>query len=170
MQALYYYSKKIDNAKIDSYNIDSLKGENTHLLAGEMIDGQSAQVPATGIDDFSDIQAQIKKVFTAGPLVKENAGIVILNGTDALGLAKLQKDKLFDQGASILATSDATAQATTTIVDNSEGKKPNTLAYLTKTYSAKVISDPTLAASYPSADFILILGASAVPKTSSSDQ
>ncbi len=170
MQALYYYSKKIDNAKIDSYNIDSLKGENTHMLAGEMIDGQSAQVPATGIDDFSDIQAQIKKVFTAGPLVKENAGIVILNGTDALGLAKLQKDKLFDQGASILATSDATAQATTTIVDNSEGKKPNTLAYLTKTYSAKVISDPTLAASYPSADFILILGASAMPKTGSSGQ
>lgn len=171
LQALYYYGKRVDNSKIDSYNINSLKGDKAYMLGGDMIAGQSVQIPAAGIDDFSEIQAQIKKVFSAGPLVKENAGIVILNGTDAVGLAKQQKNKLFEQGADVLSVADALAnQPNTTIIDNSEGKKPNTLAYLKKTYKATVVTNPTLTANYPAADFILILGESAVPKPSSSSQ
>ena len=171
MQSLYYYMKKIDNAKIDSYNINTLKGDMSTMLASYASpDGQSALIPAAGLDDFSQIVAQIKKVFSAAPLVKENAGIVILNGTDAVGLARLQKNKLFDQGASILATGDADTQARTTIIDNSLGKKPNTLAYLKKTYSAEVVTNPVLTRSYPAADFILVLGESAVPKTGGNSQ
>jgi hypothetical protein len=163
--------KKIDNAKIDSYNINTLKGDMSTMLASYASpDRQSALIPAAGLDDFSQIMAQIKKVFSAAPLVKENAGIVILNGTDAVGLARLQKNKLFDQGASILATGDADTQARTTIIDNSLGKKPNTLAYLKKTYSAEVVTNPVLTRSYPAADFILVLGESAVPKTGGNSQ
>ncbi len=167
MQSLYYYMKKIDNAKIDSYNINTLKGEKVTMLASYTSpEGQSALIPAAGLDDFSEIAAQIKKVFTAGPLVKENAGIVILNGTDSLGLAKQEKLKLFNQGADVLVVGDAPAnQPKTTIIDNSLGKKPNTLAYLKKTYGASVVTEATLSKSYPAADFILIVGESAVPKT-----
>ncbi len=168
MQSLYYYGKKIDNTKIDSYNINTLKGEDITMLANYTSpDGQSALIPAAGMDDFTEIAAQIKKVFTAGPLMKENAGLVILNGTDAIGLAKLQKNKLLSQGASVLAVGDATTQPNTTIIDNSQGSKPNTLAYLKKEYKATVVTNSTLTASYPAADFILILGESAAPKTSS---
>ncbi len=171
LQTLFYYAKKIDNAKIDSYNIDTLKGGSTHMLIGDMIAGQSVQIPAAGVDDFSDIQLQLKKVFSAGPLVKENAGVVILNATDAVGLAKQQKAKLFNQGANILLVGDAVVnQDATTIVDNSQGQKPNTLAYLKKTYNATVVVDPTLTANYPAADFILVLGESALPKTSTTTQ
>jgi hypothetical protein len=170
LQALYYYTKKVDNTKIDSYNINTLKGDKAYMLTGDMIAGQSVQVPVEGIDVFDDIQAQIKKVFTAGPLMKENAGIVILNGTDAVGLAKQQKNKLFAQGADVLSTDDAPAnQPNTTIIDNSQGKKPNTLAYLKKTYSATVVASPTLTANYPAADFILIIGETAVPKPTSTN-
>ncbi|QQS69194.1 LCP family protein [Candidatus Saccharibacteria bacterium] len=167
MQSLYYYMKKIDNAKIDSYNINTLKGDKVTMLASYTSpEGQSALIPAAGLDDFSEIAAQIKKVFTAGPLVKENAGIVILNGTDSLGLAKQEKLKLFNQGADVLVVGDAPAnQPKTTIIDNSLGKKPNTLAYLKKTYGASVVTEATLSKSYPAADFILIVGESAVPKT-----
>ncbi|QQS20116.1 LCP family protein [Candidatus Saccharibacteria bacterium] len=167
MQALYYYGKNIDNSKIDSYNINTLKGENSTMLSNYASpDGQSALIPAAGVDNFADIAAQIEKIFSAGPLVKENAGVVILNGTDAVGLAKQAKNKLFSQGVEVLTTGDAPAnQAATTIVDNSLGKKPSTLAYLKKTYQATVVANPTLTANYPAADFILILGENAVPKT-----
>jgi LCP family protein required for cell wall assembly len=166
MQALYYYGKKIENAKIDSYNINTLKGENTPMLASYTAPGgQSALVPAAGLDDFSEIQAQIKRVFTASSLVKENASVVILNGTDAVGLARQQKTKLFEQGMEVLSLGDAPAnQAATTVIDNSAGAKPNTLAYLKKKYSASTVANPTLTANYPEADFIVILGQSALPK------
>lgn len=169
MQSLFYYAKKVDNTKIDSYNINTLKGENTTMLASYASpDGQSALIPAAGLDDFTEIAAQIKKIFTAGPLVKENAGIVVLNGTNAVGLAKQVKNKLFAQGSEILAVGDAPAnQPNTTVIDNSLGKKPNTLAYLKKTYNATVVSNQILTKNYPAADFILILGDNAVPKPDS---
>ncbi len=166
MEALYYYGKKINDTKIDSYSIRDLKGTATPMLVGDMIDGQSAQVPAAGIDDYSDIQAQIQYIFSATPVQKEGAGVVVLNATNTVGLAADQDTKLTNAGLSVLAHNDAAAnQAQTTIVDNSQGQKPNTLAYLKKTYNATVITDATQSANYPSADFILILGASAAPKT-----
>jgi hypothetical protein len=45
---------------------------------------------------------------------------------------------------------------------------PNTVAYLKKQYNATVITSTTLTAMYPNADFILILGQSAVPAPASS--
>ena len=169
MEALYYYGKKIDDTKIDSYSIRDLKGSGSPMLVGDMIDGQSAQVPAAGIDDYSDIQAQIQYIFSATPVQKENAGVVVLNATDTVGLAASQATKLKAAGLSVLAQNDASAnQAQTTIIDNSQGQKPNTLAYLKKTYNATVVTDATQTANYPSADFILILGASAVPKSAPS--
>ena len=166
MEALYYYGKKIDDSKIDSYNVRDLKGSGTPMLVGDMIDGQSAQIPAAGIDDFSDIQSQIQYLFSATPVQKENAAVVVLNATSTVGLAAQQATKLNEAGLSVLAHTDAsTNQAQTTILDNSQGQKPNTLAYLKKTYNATVVTDATQTANYPSADFILILGANAVPKT-----
>lgn len=171
MQALYYYGKKVDDTKIDSYNIRDLKGSSELMLVGDMINGQSVQIPAAGEDDFSDIQAQIQRIFSADPVEKENAAIVALNATDTVGLASEQAVKLTKKGATVLGHYDAaTTQPQSTIVDNSGGKKPNTLAYLKKTYSAKVVTDAALTANYPSADFILILGANAAPKTTTSNQ
>jgi LCP family protein required for cell wall assembly len=171
MQALYYYSKKVDDTKIDSYNIRDLKGSSELMLVGDTINGQSVQVPAAGLGDFSDIQAQIKHIFSASPVEKENAAIVILNATDSAGLAYEQAVKLDEKGAAILGHYDAsTNKPNSTIINNSAGKKPNTLAYLQKTYSATVAKDPTLTAKYPLADFILILGANAVPKTTAPSQ
>ncbi len=171
IQSLYYYTKKIDDTKIDSYNINTLKGENTTMLSNYTSpDGQSALIPAAGLDNYGDIAAQIKKIFTAGPLVKENASIVVLNATDAVGLAKQTKNKLFAQGAEVLVIADAPAnQVQSSLIDNSLGKKPNTLAYLKKTYGASVVQNKTLSQNYPAADFILLLGENAVPKTDTSN-
>ncbi|MCA9327876.1 LCP family protein, partial [Candidatus Saccharibacteria bacterium] len=159
MQALYYYGKKVDDSKIDSYSLRDLKGDSELMIQGSTIDGQSVQIPTAGVDNYTDIQEQIQKIFTAGPLYKENAIVVILNATDGVGLASQQASKLSKEGVNVAAKGDASAnQATTTVIDNSQGKKPNTLAYIKKTYNATVVTDNTLTANYPAADFILILG------------
>ncbi len=163
MQTLYYYGKKIDNNKVDSYNIRDLKGESTYMLVGDTINGQSVQVPAAGVGNFSDIQDQINFIFTATPVQKEKASVVVLNATETVGLAADQSEVLYDAGLTVLGHYDASAnQTNTTIVDNSDGKKPNTLAYLKSKYGATVVKDDIASANYPSAEFIVIVGADLV--------
>lgn len=159
IQTLYTFMKKVDNSKIDSYNINTLKGENTTMLTGYTSpNGQSALIPAAGIDDFTDIQAQITKLLTADAVTKEGATVVVLNGTETAGLAGKQIVTLEGKGMTVVTADAPAKQATSTIIDMSEGAKPNTLAYLKKKYNATTTTNATLKAGYPSADFIVILG------------
>ncbi len=159
IQTLYTYMKKIDNNKIDSYNINTLKSKDTTMLANYTSpNGQSALIPAAGVDDFTDIQAQITKILTADAVTKEAATVIVLNGTDTSGLAGKQIVTLEGKGMEV-ATGDAPAkQVASTLVDNSGGTMPNSLAYLKKKYSATATTNASLVAAYPNADFILILG------------
>jgi LCP family protein required for cell wall assembly len=169
IETLYTYMKKIDDSKIDSYNINTLKGENTTMLTSYTSpSGQSALVPAAGIDDYSEIRAQIQKLFTADPVTKEGAIVVVLNGTTKTGLAMSQENKLIAKGMEVSVGDAPANQPTTTIIDNSSGKMPNTLSYLKKQYSASAAANASLVATYPTADFIVILGQSAVPAPTTS--
>jgi len=165
VETLYTYMKKVDDSKIDSYNINNLQGKGTTMLVNQTIGNQDVYVPLAGIDDFTDIQKQIQKIFTADPVSKEGATTVVLNGTDTAGLAMKQENKLIGKGMTVSVGDAPATQATTTIIDNSNGEMPNTLAYLKTTYKATVTTSTSLTATYPNADFILILGQSAAPKT-----
>jgi polyisoprenyl-teichoic acid--peptidoglycan teichoic acid transferase len=169
IETLYTYMKKINDNSIASYNINTLKGGNTTMLANYTSpNGQSALIPAAGIDAFSAIQAQIQKILSSDPIAREGATVEVLNGTSTVGLASGQKSKLSVKGMTVGAADAQTTQASTTLIDNSQGKMPNTVAYLKKQYNATVITSTTLTAMYPNADFILILGQSAVPAPASS--
>ncbi|MGB4967060.1 MAG: LCP family protein [Candidatus Saccharimonadales bacterium] len=165
IQTLYYYSKKVDANKIDSFNLNTLKGQNTTMLTNYTSpNGQSALIPAAGLDDYTAIAAQIRRTFNASPLTKEAASVMVLNSTQYVGLARLQTNKLLEKGMDVAGQGNfATTQNTTTIIDNSNGQKPNTLAYLKTTYNATVVTDTVTATRYPDADFILILGKNAMP-------
>lgn len=170
MQSLFKVMKKIDDGKIDSYNVNTLKGPETTMLANyTTADGQSALIPAAGIDDYSDIATQIKKTFTSSPVAKEAAGIVVLNGTDLPGLAKLESNKLDAKGLNTILRANGTATAKTVIVDNSKGTKPNSIAYLKKRYSVSTSVDTQLASGYPNADIIVLLGNDAAAKYKTSN-
>jgi len=168
IETLYTYMKKIDDNKIDSYNINSLQGKGTTMLTNYTTpDGQSVLVPSAGLDDFTDIQTQITKILTSDPITKEGATVVVLNGTDTVGLALAQEGKLARKGMTV-SIADANAnQSTNTLIDNSNGEMPNTLAYLKSQYQAAIVTNAPLTRAYPGADFILILGQSSVPKTTS---
>ena len=172
IQTLYTYMKKVDNTKIASYNINSLNGTGTTMLANyTSADGQSALAPAAGVDDFSDIQAKLTKLLSNDGVTREGAQIVILNGTDTVGLAKAQEPKLIAKGITVLSEADApAAQATTTIIDNSAGHMSETVAYLKKQYKATVTTNAALSAAYPTADLILIVGKTAVPAATTTTQ
>ncbi len=165
IQTLYYYGKKVDATKIDSFNINTLKGKGTTMLANYTSpNGQSALIPAAGLDDFSEIALQLRRTFNADPVSKEAATVVILNSTDYVGLANQQTNKLIAKGMDVASQGNfATLQQQTTVIDNTAGTMPNTKAYLTGNYKASVVQDASTVSRYPNADFIIILGNSAAP-------
>lgn len=168
IQTLYSYVKEVDVSKIDSYNINTLKGEDETMLSNYTSpDGQSTLIPAAGVDNYDEIAAQIKRLFTASPVAKEAAKVVVLNATETAGLARSQSAVLAEKGIIIAAQGNATVQPTTTLINVSK-EKPNTLAALKTQYKATVVTNATMSANYPNADIIVILGESAVPKTSTS--
>ncbi|MEO6761414.1 MAG: LCP family protein [Candidatus Saccharimonadales bacterium] len=164
IETLYSYSKGLNDGNIKSLNVNTLDGKPM-LDNYTSPEGQSALIPTAGLDDFSDIQTQLKRQLSRDPVVREGASIVILNGTDTIGLASSQGDKLIDQGMVVEAVADAPAnQAKTSLIDNSKGHAPGTKTDLKQRYNAQVVKNETLSATYPNADFILILGQNAVPK------
>lgn len=169
IETLYTYMKKINDNNIASYNVNTLKGGNTTMLANYTSpDGQAALIPAAGLNDFSQIQAQIQRIMSSSPLARENATVEVLNGTAVNGLAGFQQNLLTSKGMTVSVADSPVNQATNTIIDNSQGKMPNTLAYLKKQYNASIVTNASLTDTYPDANFILILGQSSVPQTQTS--
>jgi LCP family protein required for cell wall assembly len=168
IETLYTYMKKINDNSIGSYNINTLKGGNTTLLTDYIApDGEDALVPNAGPTDYSVIQAQINRIMSSSPIAREAAVVEVLNGTDVTGLAGQNEGTLKSQGITVSVADAPANQATTTIIDDSQGQMPNTLAYLKSHFNATVVADPHLIYDYPSADFIVVLGQSAAPTTSS---
>ncbi len=163
IQSLIAATKDLSNNNITSLNINNLNGDDELMLANYRSEsGQSALIPAAGVDDFSDIQAALKKIMSNDPVVKEAANVVVLNGSDTEGLSKQYGETLTTKGMVVSITANApTKFPTTTLIDNSKGKKPGTLASLKATFGNNVSTNASLTATYPRADFIVVLGANA---------
>jgi hypothetical protein len=132
-------------------------------------DGQSALVPAAGIDDYSQIQAYLQQITSSNPVVQENASVVVLNATNTDGLASTQRSALMNQHVNVTAIGDATAtQAITTIIDNSAGKYPATRALLVKRYGNNVTTTNPYSGIYQ-ANFIIVVGTNQSPASNTGD-
>jgi LCP family protein required for cell wall assembly len=111
--------------------------------------------------NFDDIQAFIKNVFVLGPIWKEEPKIVILNGTATAGAAGKLSTKINNDGDVIQILSIGNAKtrnnATSSIIDYTNGAKPNTAAYLEKLVGVKP-TPPATPVKYPVADFEITVG------------
>lgn len=162
---LYDISKNITGNNIQSLSFNSADGKN--LLASYTApDGESALIPAAGIDEYGPMQAFIQRQTSSNPVVQEGATVTVLNGTDTNGLASKVKTKLMASHIDVTATGDSPTptQATTVIIDNTNGKKPATAAALVKLLGNHLTTQNTYGLSY-STDFIVILGTDQVPTT-----
>ncbi len=159
VRRLYDLMKDVDNNKIKSYGLNDLNGKD-YLGSYRTETGQSALVPAAGVDDFSDIQHAIQRLMSGSKVVQEDAHIVVLNGTDTYGLAGSNQTILSKRALNVIAIADATSTvARTYIINASGGQMPATLKSLKTVYQgAKVTTSNPYASKYDSADFIVVLG------------
>jgi LCP family protein required for cell wall assembly len=160
---LYDLTKQIDSKNIQSLSLNQVNGKNL-LMSYAAPDGESALIPAAGIDDFSDIQAFLNRLTSSNPVVQEGAKVAVLNGTTTNGLATKFKNKLVSDQLIVDKVGDSPnpPQATTLIIDNTKGKKPATSALLAKLFGVHPTTTNTLGLTYND-DFIVILGNDRVP-------
>jgi hypothetical protein len=141
-------------------------GGSKPLLAGYSApDGESALIPSAGIDDFSQLQAYYQQITSSNPVVKEDASVAVLNGSNVVGLAQQEANILTREGFDVTAIADASTEyPESMLVDLSNGQDPaakQALAQLLSINSTTVSSITTgesAEAQGYNANFVIILG------------
>lgn len=165
---LIQITKGISPSNIQSYAYcATLTPTCNHPILTDYTDpgsGESALIPTAGIGDYGQMEQYYKQLTSSSPVVKEGASVVILNASNAVGLAKQQEDVLESDGMDVATVGDAHNEyPTTMIIDNSNGKDPASLKLLQKLYPGTTVTGDTglpeaeEAQGYTS-DFVVVLG------------
>lgn len=146
------------------FKADSIKslplvkeGDNDVDLIG---DGPSGVIPKAGMFEYSEIHKYIAKKTISDPVIKEEAQIVVLNGTMISGYAAEQSKKLEEEGYTIIDVDSAPEQDyKKTKVYKLNENKPKTFEKLTKKFKAGADDTaPSWTKQYATADIIIVIG------------
>jgi LCP family protein required for cell wall assembly len=119
--------------------------------------GQEALIPVAGIGNYGQLTQYYNQLTSNNPVVKEGASVEVLNGTNTGGLAVKNKNLLQSKGVFVAGIGDAENNyQKSTIIDNSAGKDPATLALLKSIYGNNVTTQQ-LEGNYTTT-FVVIVG------------
>lgn len=155
---LYEIGKEINSDEIATL---SLVDPPNNLLTSVNISGQSIQRPKAGLNDFSEIQSFVRNQLKDGFIAKENASIVVLNGTSSSGLAAKRTAELKSYGYNVIGTGDAPTKnyKENVIVSLRGDDKKYTRHYLELRFGVKSVSSlPSGVSNDSNADFVIIVG------------
>ncbi len=139
----------------DSIQSISLVDAEPALFTG---DGANNIIPTAGTYDYSAIQAYIKKTMNASPLVKENAKVLVLNGSGVVGLAKTEGDKLTALGINVAAPANAPAGTyPKSVIYAIDSNKAKTAEKLSQIYGATPTTDKPPLEVAADIDFVIIV-------------
>lgn len=154
---LYDLVKPINGSNLQSLSLNDANGKNL-LTSYSAPGGQSALIPADGVDDFDSIQAFLNRLTSNNQIVQENATVAVLNATDSDGLASKEATLLKNKEINVTDVGDAkNNQSKTIIIDNSNGKKPATLKELEQIYGSNTTQANPYKGVYDD-DFIVLIG------------
>ncbi len=125
------------------------------------VNGQSTVQPKAGMFNYSEIQNFIKTQLKDGYITKENAKVLVLNGTTLPGLATAKADELKQYGYNVIgaASTPTSGWTQTMLIDLSHGQDKYTRHYLEqrfKTTAVTTMPDNTIQTN--GADFVIIVG------------
>jgi polyisoprenyl-teichoic acid--peptidoglycan teichoic acid transferase len=155
---LYNIFKDVSNANTTSIGLGDA---TTNLITTGMINGQSTVQPKAGLFKYSDIQNFVRGQLKDPYLTKENAKIMILNGTSQPGLATTESNLLKSYGYNIVGAANAptSGYARTTVIDLNHGKDKYTKHYLEQRLNVTATTTlPDATIQQNQADFVIIVG------------
>lgn len=140
-------------------SIDLFANNNQYITSGNM-NGQSISLPATGLFSYGKIHSYVTSQLPNPYLEKEDASILILNGTNTAGLATNLGNKLSSKGYNVTGVANASSTNwSKTSLYNINKTDLHTQNYLEKTLKVKVSKKP-ISKSIPTdgANFVIIIG------------
>ncbi|GAC1392611.1 MAG: hypothetical protein NVSMB46_08920 [Candidatus Saccharimonadales bacterium] len=159
VRRLYDIGKQIGSSSIQSVSMGDL------LTNYQAADGELALRPIDGLDDFTSIQNYLNRLIMNDPTISEKPTVIVLNGSNAYGVAKKEAAILTSRGFNVIDSGNAShIYANSLFVDKTNGGKPGSKSLLQKVLSANVtITGEALTESQGTkADFVVIVGSSAV--------
>lgn len=159
---LYSIIKTITPDKFASIGLAD--APNSYITTGN-VRGQSVVIPKAGIYNYTDIQTFVRGQLKDGYIIKENARILVLNGTTVEGKAASVAGQLQSYGYNVIGTANAPTNGwpQTTLVDLSRGKDKYTKNYLQKRFNVKAVSTmPGNTVATNGAHFVIIIGSDEV--------
>jgi LCP family protein required for cell wall assembly len=161
---LYSLTKGIGDSSTTSI---SLADKDNPLVTTGNINGQSVVLPKAGLYKYDAIQTFVRGQLKDPYILRENAKILVLNGTPTPGRATAKAAELRSYGYNVIGASNTTGSgwADTTLVDLTHHSK-YTKNYLEQRFGRKALT--TLAdKSIPTngADFVIILGSDEADST-----
>lgn len=157
MEKIYSIIRTINNNSIQSVDLDA--SPNALVTTGD-INGQSIVEPKAGLFDYGAIQSYVRNAMRDGYLAKENARVLVLNGTTNPGLATNITNVLKSYGYNVATPGNAptTNYPKTVIVDLTGGRDKYTAHYLAERFSVKTTAVLPPGVSSNGANFVIILG------------
>jgi LCP family protein required for cell wall assembly len=155
---LYSLTKDIADSNIKSIGLAT---DTVKLVTTGRVGNQSVVLPTAGQDNYDDIKMFVRKSLPDGFILKENARVVVLNGTGIEGLATEKADDLKSYSYNVTRVESAPTDAyqRTVLVNLSGNKNPYTKHYLEQRFGTQATTSlPDSTLQKAGADFILILG------------
>ena len=158
-------AKKVNVSQIKSYGL-SYAGSNALLktYVTPTYPPQDALIPSAGLNNFSQIQHYYLQITSSSPVVQEDATVTILNGSNVTNLAHKEESYLRSQGFNVVYIGNASTQYTSNfILDNSNGKKPNSYNFLEKYFNVTPSTSSSSSAEAVetqgySSNFVVVIG------------
>lgn len=146
---------------IKSENIKtlSLAGDENDLVTTGHYGGASVVIPSAGAFSYDDIRIFLKKKLSTNPVTREEANIVVLNGSGVAGVAQTEADTLSNQGF-IISSVDNAPEGTYGDVEVyriGDGKSA-TKTKLESVFKVKVKTTAPPVAIAPGTNFVVIIG------------
>lgn len=132
------------------------------LVRGASVNGASVLIPTAGEGNFNEIQSYVAKNTSSDPVIREAANIVVMNGTETIGLGQTEADKLTDDNFTVSSVTNAPTSdyAKTTVYRINKKGMGGTAKVLAKRYGVKVKTTEPPFAVDEGVDFVVIVGAS----------
>lgn len=162
-QRLYQLTKGISDAETTSVGLDN--GSDPYVVTGN-INGQSVVLPKAGLFKYGDIQQFIRTKLKDPFIIKENAKVLVLNGTLLPDLASKKAAELSTYGYNVsgVGNTPSAGWTKTQLIDLSHGTKKYTKHYLEQRIgipASTVMPDNTIQTN--GADFVIIIGSDEAP-------
>jgi polyisoprenyl-teichoic acid--peptidoglycan teichoic acid transferase len=157
---LYSIIKGVDDTHTNSISLDDPAPATAYVTTGN-INGQSIVLPSAGLFNYQAIQQFVRTQLPDPYIAKEDAKVLVLNGTPMPGLATAEANQLKTYGYNVVGAGNTPSSdwAQTRLVDLSNGKDKYTAHYLEERLGVTAVNSlPDKTIQTNGADFVIILG------------